>query len=129
MHAERLNPMTAPKIDMDYTVLDCPDTAVLAEFYGKVLGWEIVRSEGDWAVLQGPGELRLAFQQAPDFTPLDWPSEGIKIHLDLIVDDMEATEQYVLALGATKIEDNDDHPSFTVFRDPVGHVFCLCQRN
>ena len=25
--------MTAPKIDMDYTVLDCPDTAALAELY------------------------------------------------------------------------------------------------
>ncbi|AYJ50867.1 VOC family protein [Rhodococcus sp. P1Y] len=121
--------MTSPKIDMDYTVLDCPDTAALAEFYGKVLGWKIVRSEGDWAVLQGPGELRLAFQQAADFVPLDWPSDGIKIHLDFVVDDMDAAEQYVLGLGATKLEGNENHAGFTVFRDPVGHVFCLCRRD
>lgn len=114
---------------MDYTVLDCPDTAALAEFYGKVLGWKIVRSEGDWAVLQGPGELRLAFQQAADFVPLDWPSDGIKIHLDFVVDDMDAAEQYVLGLGATKLEGNQNHAGFTVFRDPVGHVFCLCRRD
>lgn len=121
--------MTAPTIDMDYTVLDCPDTAALAEFYRQVLGWEITRSEGDWAVLQGPGELRLAFQKANDFTPLDWPSDGIKIHLDFMVDDMAVAEEHVLAVGATKLEGNDDHPGFTVFRDPVGHLFCLCVRD
>ena len=121
--------MTSPKIDMDYTVLDCPDTAALAEFYGKVLGWKIVRSESDWAVLQGPSELQLAFQQATDFVPLDWPSDGIKIHLDFVVDDMDAAEQYVLGLGATKLEGNENHAGFTVFRDPVGHVFCLCRRD
>lgn len=121
--------MTAPKIDMDYTVLDCPDPAALAEFYGKVLGWDILRSDDDWVVLQGPKELRLAFQKAPDFTPLDWPSDGIKIHLDLVVDDVEASEQYVLGVGATKVEGNENHPGFTVFRDPVGHLFCLCRRD
>lgn len=121
--------MTAPTIDMDYTVLDCPDTAALAEFYRQVLGWEITRSEGDWAVLQGPGELRLAFQKANDFTPLDWPSDGIKIHLDFMVDDMAVAEEHVLAVGATKLEGNDDHPGFAVFRDPVGHLFCLCVRD
>ncbi|MBY6411698.1 VOC family protein [Rhodococcus sp. BP-252] len=121
--------MTAPKIDVDYTVLDCPDTEALATFYAKVLGWDLARNDGGWAVLQGPGELRLAFQKAPDFTPLDWPSDGIKIHLDLVVDDMEASEKYVLGLGATKLEGNENHPGFAVFRDPVGHIFCLCRRD
>ncbi|MGB2951399.1 MAG: VOC family protein [Rhodococcus sp. (in: high G+C Gram-positive bacteria)] len=121
--------MTAPRIDMDYTVLDCPDPAALMDFYRQVLGWEIARSEGDWAVLQGPGELRLAFQKAADFVPIEWPSEGIKIHLDFVVDDMDATEQYVLGIGARKIEGNENHAGFAVFRDPVGHLFCLCRRD
>ncbi len=121
--------MTTPKIDMDYTVLDCPDTAALAEFYGQVLGWETIRSEGDWAVLQGPGDLRLAFQRAEDFTPIEWPSEGIKIHLDFMVDDMKAAGDHVVALGAEKIDDSDEHPKFVVFRDPAGHLFCLCSRD
>ncbi|MGA9869535.1 MAG: VOC family protein [Rhodococcus sp. (in: high G+C Gram-positive bacteria)] len=121
--------MTAPTIDMDYTVLDCPDTAALAEFYGHVLGWELARNDGDWAVLQGPGELRLAFQKAPDFNPLNWPSDGIKIHLDLMVDDMDAAEQFVLGVGATKLEGDQNHEGFRVYRDPAGHVFCLCRRN
>ncbi|ORI21727.1 VOC family protein [Rhodococcus sp. 1168] len=120
--------MTRPAIDMDYVVLDCPDTAALAGFYGEMLGWNIVRSEKDWTILQGPGNLKLAFQLAEDFVPLEWPSEGIKIHLDLVVDDMAASEEFVVGLGATKVTGPLDQPSFTVFRDPVGHLFCLCLR-
>ena len=29
-------------------VLDCPDPAVLAEFYGRLLDWK-VQLDGDWA--------------------------------------------------------------------------------
>ncbi|OZF53440.1 VOC family protein [Rhodococcus sp. 14-2470-1a] len=120
--------MTAPKIEVDYTVLDCPDPAALAGYYAKVLGWKPTSDDGDWVVIQGPGELRLAFQRAPEFTPIDWPSDGIKIHLDFVVDDMKEAEDYVLEIGATKIEGNENHPGFAVFRDPVGHLFCLCRR-
>lgn len=121
--------MSRPEIGVDYTVLDCPDPVALAGFYRDVLGWEIVRAEPDWAVLQGPGELRLAFQSAPDFTPIRWPGEGVKIHLDFVVDDMDAAERWVLGLGARLVEDGENHPTFRVFRDPVGHHFCLCARN
>ncbi|OZC76513.1 glyoxalase [Rhodococcus sp. 06-462-5] len=119
--------MTRPTITVDYTVLDCPDPAALGRFYSTILGWEPVRDDGDWVVVHGPGELRLAFQKAPDFTPIDWPSEGIKIHLDLVVDDMEQARDFVVDAGAELI----DHaqPSFWVFRDPAGHIFCLCKRD
>jgi catechol 2,3-dioxygenase-like lactoylglutathione lyase family enzyme len=121
--------MTRPVIDVDYTVLDCPDPAALAGFYREVLGWELVRSEGDWAVLQGPGDLRLAFQLAPDFVPVRWPAEGVKVHLDFVVDDMDAAERWVLGLGAELVEGGENHPTFRVYRDPVGHHFCLCVRD
>ncbi|MFD4292836.1 VOC family protein [Rhodococcus sp. NPDC058532] len=120
--------MTRPAIAVDYTVLDCPDPAALAGFYRDVLGWRLTRSEDDWVILQGPGELRLAFQQAHDFTPVDWPAHGIRMHLDLIVDDMDAAERWVLGLGAQLVEGDADHPTFRVYRDPVGHLFCLCRR-
>ncbi|WP_415973459.1 VOC family protein [Rhodococcus sp. 077-4] len=119
--------MNSPLITVDYTVLDCPDPAALAQFYSKILGWEQVRDDGDWVVVHGPGELRLAFQQAPDFTPIDWPNEGIKIHLDLVVDDMEQARDFVVDAGAELID--HAHSSFWVFRDPAGHIFCLCKRS
>ncbi|WP_230592461.1 VOC family protein [Rhodococcoides fascians] len=73
-------------------------------------------------VLMGTG----AFQRAPDFTPIDWPSEGIKIHLDLVVDDMEQARDFVVDAGATLIDHAQS--SFWVYRDPAGHIFCLCKR-
>ena len=119
--------MNAPVIAVDYTVLDCPNPATLARFYSTILGWEPVRDDGDWVVVHGPGELRLAFQKAPDFTPVDWPNDGIKIHLDFVVDEMEQARDFVVDAGATLID--DAHESFWVYRDPVGHIFCLCKRD
>ncbi|MFD4181839.1 VOC family protein [Rhodococcus sp. NPDC058514] len=120
--------MTRPDIGMDYTVLDCPDPRALAGFYGAVLGWRVARSDEDWVVLQGPGAVRLAFQLAPDFVPVDWPAQGVRVHLDLLVDDLDVAERWVVGLGAQRVEGPREHPSFTVFRDPVGHYFCLCRR-
>ena len=47
------------------------------------------------------------------------------MHLDLIVDDLDAAEAAVIDLGATK---HPDQPgtSYRVFLDPAGHPFCLC---
>ena len=117
---------TPPSITVDYTVLDCPEPAELARFYSTILGWDPVGDDGDWVVIHGAGELRLAFQRAPEFTPIDWPSEGIKIHLDLVVDDLEQARDFVVDAGATLIDNT--HSSFWVYRDPVGHIFCLCKR-
>ncbi|WP_077042504.1 VOC family protein [Rhodococcus sp. MTM3W5.2] len=118
--------MTRPAIGMEYTVLDCPDPGALAAFYGAVLGWEVTRSDDHWVVLQGQGALRLAFQLAPDFVPVDWPARGVRVHLDLRIDDMDASTRWVLGLGAELVEGPADHPDFAVFRDPAGHLFCLC---
>ncbi|MBY6365614.1 VOC family protein [Rhodococcoides corynebacterioides] len=120
-----------PTIEMDYTVLDCPDTQALARFYVALLGWEIERDDPDWAVIRGSGGQGLAFQKSDEFVPLYWPREGIRIHLDLIVDDMDAATEYAVARGARTIDDDDDdeHPGFRVLQDPVGHLFCLCRRD
>lgn len=118
--------MTRPTIELDYTVLDCPEPVALARFYESILGWDITRDDEDWAILRGPGSVQIAFQHAPDFTPLNWPSEGIRIHLDFVVDDMKAAGEFVVAAGAELIDDAQS--TFWVYRDPVGHLFCLCIR-
>ncbi|GGG15109.1 glyoxalase [Rhodococcoides trifolii] len=120
--------MTTPAIEMDYTVLDCPDPGALAAFYSGVLGWSVARDEGDWAEIRGPGQLRLAFQLAPEFAPIAWPDSGVHAHLDLVVDEFETTERHVLSLGAELVDASDAHSTFRVYRDPAGHIFCLCIR-
>jgi Glyoxalase-like domain len=37
----------------------------------------------------------------------------------------EVAERKVLALGATRVPDADEDDAFRVYRDPVGHPFCL----
>ena len=101
----------------------------LGRFYTALLGWKVVRDDPDWTVIEGTGGSRLAFQKAPDFVPLYWPREGIRIHLDLVVDDMEAAQAFAVEQGARVVDDDGEHPGFRVLQDPVGHLFCLCKRD
>jgi catechol-2,3-dioxygenase len=115
---------------MRSVVLDCPDPRSLAEFYRAIVGGEVTFAESDWVVLVVDG-LRLAFQQADDFAPPTWPTgeRPQQFHLDLTVDDVDAIEPEVLALGATKhaVQPGEAaEDTFRVYLDPAGHPFCLC---
>jgi predicted enzyme related to lactoylglutathione lyase len=107
-------------------VLDCPDPAALAKFYGAVLEWDVDISS-DWADIRAEHGQSISFQQVEDYTPPTWPTQEKpqQMHLDLMVDDLDAAEAEVLALGATKAE-HQPGTSFRVFLDPAGHPFCLC---
>lgn len=70
--------------------IDCTDPRRLAEFYGRLLGWEIdePESEDHWVELADPsGGAPLAFQLAPDHRPSSWPSPEVPqmAHLDVRV--------------------------------------------
>ncbi|MGC0362937.1 hypothetical protein ABH922_000921 [Rhodococcus sp. 27YEA15] len=120
--------MERPDIGMDYPVLDCPEPAALAGFYEQLLGWRTIRAEADWHVIAGVGGQRLAFQLAPDFRPIDWPAVGVGVHLDLTVESLDLGEEWAINLGAERITGIAEHPDFRVYRDPVGHYFCLCRQ-
>jgi catechol-2,3-dioxygenase len=115
---------------MRSVVLDCPDPRALAEFYRGVVGGEITHADDDWVVLMVDG-WRVALQLAEDFAPPTWPTgeRPQQFHLDLTVDDVDAVEPAVLALGATKhaVQPGEaEGGSFRVYLDPAGHPFCLC---
>ena len=113
----------------DLVALDCPDPAALAEFYGALTGWSVgrVEDEGRWIELRSDGGATIAFQQAPDHQPPDWPSaeRPQQAHLDFDVDDLEAAEPQVLEIGARKAEVQPGGDDFRVYLDPAGHPFCL----
>ena len=107
-------------------VLDCPDPVALATFYGALLDWKVDTSN-DWADVRSDNGQCLSFQEVEGYTPPDWPSQDApqQMHLDVVVDDLDAAEAEVVALGATR----HDHPpgtSLRVMLDPAGHPFCLC---
>ncbi len=122
--------LTMPLARLRSVVLDCPDPRSLAEFYKEVLGGKITFAEDDWVVLTVDG-LRLAFQLAEGFAAPTWPTgeRPQQFHLDVTVDDVDAVEPQVLALGATKHAVQPGEAAgdpFRVYLDPVGHPFCLC---
>ncbi|MFD4139007.1 VOC family protein [Streptomyces sp. NPDC058572] len=109
-------------------VLDCPDPVALGRFYAEVLGGQIVDDGDGWVGLTGVPGTPLAFQVSPGHVPPKWPSaqDSQQFHLDLTVEDLDAAEAQVLALGATVLDAADTSRSWRVYADPAGHPFCLC---
>jgi predicted enzyme related to lactoylglutathione lyase len=107
--------------------LDTPDPRGLAEFYGALTGWPVRDGDGaDWIELDSGNGATIAFQLAPDHQPPVWPSSDRpqQAHLDFAVEDLDAGEAQVLAIGARKAEVQPGD-RFRVFLDPAGHPFCL----
>jgi catechol 2,3-dioxygenase-like lactoylglutathione lyase family enzyme len=112
---------------LEKTVLDCPDPQALAAFYAEILGMRVNEDDGDWVVIgREPGMRELAFQRAEPYVPPRWPDpeHPQQEHLDIRVEDADAAERAVVALGATRIESPHEN-GFRVFTDPAGHPFCL----
>jgi catechol 2,3-dioxygenase-like lactoylglutathione lyase family enzyme len=115
---------------MSGVALECPDPAALADFYSRVTGWPIVFTDPDWYSVgeSQDTDLHLSFQRSPGHKPPTWPdpASSMQFHLHFRVDDVNAAEQMVLALGATKFDHQPNPDHSRVFADPAGHPFCLC---
>jgi len=107
-------------------VIDCPDAEALGTFYGTMLDWKTEVKPGWFQIRADYGQV-IDFQQVDDYTPPQWPGQDVpqQMHIDVVVDDLDAAEAEVLALGATKPE-YQPGTTFRVFLDPAGHPFCLC---
>jgi catechol 2,3-dioxygenase-like lactoylglutathione lyase family enzyme len=108
--------------------LECRDPALLADFYGRLTGWSVVHADPDWYSV-GESEhsvFHLSFQRSPGHIPPTWPdpTSSMQAHLHFRVDDLDAAERAVLALGGTKF-DHQPAPRSRVYADPAGHPFCL----
>ncbi|MFE2412078.1 VOC family protein [Kitasatospora sp. NPDC059408] len=111
-------------------VLDCPEPAALARFYAGLLGGEVDRPDPRWALGDGWSTLHLdggavlCFQRVADHRPPRWPDpeHPQQAHLDVDVEDLDAAERAVLALGAVRLHDAG---GWRVFADPAGHPVCL----
>jgi catechol 2,3-dioxygenase-like lactoylglutathione lyase family enzyme len=106
-------------------VIDCPDPQALAPFYEALLGMIRVQDDPSWVVIgDAPDRPGIAFQAAQGYEPPPWPSTGSEqqMHVDVRVEDLDAAQADVVALGAKQLGEG---ANFRVFRDPVGHPFCL----
>jgi catechol 2,3-dioxygenase-like lactoylglutathione lyase family enzyme len=106
---------------------DCPDPHRLAEFYSAILGWPIDGdSDDEWVSLVNKDGAHVSFQRVDDYRPPQWPGQEHpqQAHLDFEVDDLDAGEAAILAIGARKHEVQPGE-GFRVYLDPVDHPFCL----
>ena len=119
---------------MRAVVLDCPDPRALAGFYRELVGGDLTVVEDGWVARRDGGDVRLSFQRVEGHRPPVWPDGDPpqQFHIDVTVDDIDAAEAAVLALGATRHPTQpgdagaDPEDNWRVYLDPAGHPFCLC---
>lgn len=122
--------------------MDCADADEMAEFYCRLLGWEVAfrdtpttRQGGSgWVSLRNPaGGTGLSFQAEEWYQPPVWPEEpGAQtkmIHFEITVDDLEDAVAQAVAAGARVAPHQPSDRAkdeLRVMLDPAGHPFCLC---
>jgi hypothetical protein len=107
--------------------LDCADPTTLAGFWCEMLGGEVAHSTGKYVTVAFPRGVLTAIRVA-DYRAPSWPDGAVpkQIHLDLVVDDLDAASAGAVRLGA-RVADEQHAPELCrVLLDPAGHPFCLC---
>lgn len=108
-------------------VIDCPDAGALAGFYGALLDWPVITDDGWAEVRDATTGQCICFQQVEGYRPPAWPGQEVpqQLHLDVMVDELDAAEEAAIGLGATRAE-YQPGTTFRVLLDPAGHPFCVC---
>ena len=126
-----------PSIRWTTLTLDCADADAMGRFYSQVLGWEVTARDGaGWLQLRDPdGGVGLNIQAEPTYQAPRWPDhvgdQAKMMHLELLVDDLDAAVQLVLDSGghqAAHQPPDRDPARLRVMLDPAGHPFCLFVR-
>jgi catechol 2,3-dioxygenase-like lactoylglutathione lyase family enzyme len=111
--------------------IEAPDPQALADFYSALLGWPVVHTAPEVAVLRPPqGSVFMVFQLADDYVAPTWPpvpgEQRAMMHLDFQVEDPDAAVEEAVALGA-RLASSQPQENVRVLLDPVGHPFCVCR--
>ena len=104
-------------------VIDCHDCDSLAEFWAAVLGGTLVRESPEWvALVMADGSTTVSFQHVPEPKVVK-----NRVHLDVLVSDLEQGAARCVELGATQVTDRQADPigDFIVLLDPEGNEFCV----
>lgn len=117
-----------PAISFRAVVLGAPSAHDLGEFYRRLLGWEVAEDTPDWYRLSAPSGAGLSFQTEEQHVPPVWPGgpgdQQMQLHLDLLVEDLDAAGNHARACGAV-LADFQPQEGVRVWFDPAGHPFCL----
>ena len=107
-------------------VLDCADPDRLAHFWASALGYVKLAAAGNYVLLvagDGAGP-KLLLQRVPEAK-----SAKNRMHLDIVVPDIESEANRLVALGAHRLTSGpmSEHGStWLLMHDPEGNEFCVC---
>jgi len=122
-----------PRLTVTRTNIDAPDANALADFYRRLLGWTTRTEEPGWVVIQPDASDQarsgtLSFQTESRYVRPVWPAgpgdQQMMMHLEIKVDDLEASVAHAVAQGAT-LAGFQPQEDVRVCLDPAGHPFCL----
>jgi hypothetical protein len=112
-------------------VLNSRDPWALAEFWARVVGSTPTEWYDGWVTLEPPPHgQRLSFQRSSA------PSTETGVHVDVLVEDLSAAHDAVVAAGASYLAErwsprpgpDGERIPWRVYTDPEGHAFCLVIR-
>lgn len=134
-----MNPPPPPAASAALRVcLDVVDVERAIDFYTRGLGLEVGRRFGEeWVELVGaPVPIDLLGRPAgspanpsPDAPARDYRRHWTPVHLDFVVDDLDAAVERARGAGATLEGERRSFPWGRIDRlaDPFGHGFCLLE--
>ena len=116
-------------VTLTTVTLNAPDPLALAQFYARLLGWEVGDVDPTWVTLRNPdGGVGMAVQIESIYVPPVWPAkpgeQQMMMHLEIRVADLDAGCAHAKACGAT-LAGYQPQDDVRVHLDPAGHPFCL----
>lgn len=116
---------------LDALTIDCIDPEALAAFWCAVFETEVDTSNGEPVqyldLFPAAGAPTLRFQRVPE-----QKAEKARLHLDVLVDDLDRAVEVVEELGAKRVRDArfaEYRYRWQVMLDPEGNEFCLACRD
>jgi predicted enzyme related to lactoylglutathione lyase len=119
--------------------IDVDDVEKAISFYTRALPLRVGRREGElWVELVGGAaaidllKKKAGTQPSPRTTHRrDYQRHWTPVHIDFVVDDIEAAVQNATRAGAILEEGIEEQPygRLAILGDPFGHGFCLLQLN
>lgn len=129
--------MERPRLRVTSVTIFAARPRELADFYSRLLGLPVAAEDppepglpehAAWAQLRPPDGPTLNFEFEREFERPVWPSEpgaqNSTQHLDIQVDDLEASVAWAVEQGAL-LADFQPQDDVRVLFDPDGHPFCL----
>jgi predicted enzyme related to lactoylglutathione lyase len=125
--------------------IDVPDLARAIAFYTEAFGLTVTRRLGDGTAELGGLPVRIYLLEKPEGTigaakdPRRYDRHWTPVHVDVIVDDVEAAVTRAVAAGARIETDirteaygkiailSEAYGKIAILSDPFGHGFCLIQ--